>query len=207
MLSRACARWFRASGFGMMAALLVLGWPMSSFTSESPLASFAHYPGQPPLLAVTFDYPADWKPISSSGSAESYTQVQVLAPPSFGDRPRTYLIVRARPLKSSGGRYATAQEAVAAYEATLIPHLRIERRVESQRYGVAVTQLDVAGAMQMPFERLTPAPVPVKGQRLFFEKDGRLYEVGWLAVTSATEQTAAAFAHILDTLTFVPAPS
>ena len=203
MLNDQPVRWWRTVRFGMMAMIFLMGWSSSSFTEQSPMP-FARYSGHPPLLAVSFDYPEGWRPIESSGSTESYAQVQVLAPLALGEKPRTYLVVRAMPLKSSGGRYATVQEAVAAHEASLLPHLHIERRADVQRYGVTVTMLDVAGAMQMPFERHTPAPVPVKGQRLFFEKDARVYEVGWLAVTAAADQAAAAFAHLLDTLTFEP---
>ena len=188
-------------GYVMIAAFLLTAWPMPPLSSE-PAPPLGTYQGSA-TLPVRFEYPADWKPLESSGSTEIYTQVQLLAPlGGMSSTFRTYMVVRAMPRQSQGGQYANIQEAIAAYESHAMPHLQIHQRAEIQRYDVTIHVMEISGDFQMPFERLPKAPVFVKGQRMFFEKNDRLYELGWLAVPDLAEQTAAAFAHLLDTLTF-----
>ncbi len=166
--------------------------------------SFAVYQSTQPQLPVRFEYPADWEVEDSRGTQEAYTQVQVYGPASLDDRLRTYLSVRAIPPHVEGGRYASLAEMIESYEQTVMPTFRIDQRQQIDLLGVTATQLDLSGTLSLPWEPARSTPVPVKSQRLFFEKDGRLYELSWMATPEAAPTAQAAFARLLQTLTLTP---
>ena len=165
--------------------------------------SFTLYRSHQPQLPVSFEYPADWQVEDSSGTIEAYAQVQIYGPASLEDRLRTYLVVRAIPPKAQGGRYAGLREMVEAYQKTLMPSLRIEQEREALVLETTATVLDISGTLLLPWEAKDPQPVPVKSQRIFLEKNGRLYELSWMATPDVSPRVEAAFSHLLQTLTLL----
>ena len=186
--------------FGMMAAVGLLVMPsQEGWTTDA----FALYQSAKPQLPVTFEYPADWQVEESSGSQEVYAQVQVYGPSSLEPRLRTYLVVRAVPSKTGGGRYASLEEMVGVFRDTLQPGLRIDGTHPVQVAGGPATQLEVSGQLWLPWKSPNAKPVPVKGQRVFLERGGRFYEFAWMGTPEVSGQVRAAFSRLLDTFTVV----
>lgn len=189
---------------GMMAgmALLLIG---AAGGQSTTMDAFATYSSPTPQLPVRFEYPAGWQPEESAGSHERYTQVQVHAPESFESRLRVYLVIRVIPPKAEGGRYEDLDEMIESYRATMQAGLHVDEEREVQVLGLAATQLDISGTFRL-LSRETPGEraVPVKSQRVFFEQDGRLYELAWMATPEVSDQVAAAFTHLLQTFSLVP---
>ena len=187
------------TGFGMIVS--VAFFLVASYRDDGMAAeSFTLYRSQQPQLPVSFEYPADWQVEDSSGTTEKYTQVQVYGPPSLETRLRTYMVVRAVPPKAEGGRFAGLGEMVEEYQKTLMPSLRIDQAQETVVLDVLARRLDISGTLSLPWKSKDPHPVPVKSQRIFLEKDGRLYELSWMATPEASQEVERAFSHLLDTL-------
>lgn len=185
--------------FGMIAAW---GLPTAASTQEeSATTAVSVYQSTQPQLPIRFEYPTEWEAEESSGTVEVYAQVQVYAPASFENRLRTYMVVRAVPVVTQGGRYGGVDEMVAEYRKTLPPTLGIEQERSATILGLSARQLDLSGTLQLPWWSQQSRAVPVKGQRVFFEKQGRLYEVGWLTTPEVSDEVEGLFAHLLRTLT------
>lgn len=184
---------------GMMAAGTV--WLMVNVQEGDATDTFAQYQSTRAEAPMRFEYPAGWEVEASSGSLEPYAQVQVYGPSTLEGRLRTYLVVRMVPRKADGGRYADAAEMASSYRATLQTGLRIDAERPASALGAPATQFDVSGTLLLPWESPAATPVPVKSQRLFLERDGRLYELGWMATPESAPTVADAFAHLLQTLT------
>lgn len=163
-------------------------------------SGFAVFRSDRPQLPLQFEYPADWQLEPSSGSIERYTQVQLYGPKALEPRLRSYIVVRAIPPKTEGGRYADLSDAVRQYEDTLLPTLRITQRRQTTVLGANGQLLDVQGAMRLPWESRNAELVPTQSQRLFFAHDGLLYEIAWTATPEAAPAVQAAFEHLLGTL-------
>ena len=163
--------------------------------------TFTTYRGTSPRLPVAFEYPADWESEESSGTTERYTQVQLYAPAALESRLRVYLVVRAIPAKDAGGRYADVREMAEEYRRHAIPSLRMTEEEQTTVLGAPATRLAVDGTMLLPWNSPKAQPVPVTGQRVFFEQHGVFYELGWMATPETDAAARAAFAHLLDTLT------
>ena len=162
---------------------------------------FTLYHSDHAQLPVSFEYPAEWQVEYSSGTAETYAQVQVYGPASLDHRLRTYMVIRAVPPKAQGGRYAGVSEMAAAYQTTLLPGLRVDQDRQEAVLGSPATILDVSGTLNLPWEvSRAPRPVPVKSRRVFLEKNGWLYELSWLTTPEASQQVERAFSHLLKTL-------
>jgi hypothetical protein len=162
---------------------------------------FERYRSTQQQLPVAFEYPATWRVEESSGSREAYQQVQIYGPDTLDARMRTYLVVRAVPPQAAGGRYVQLTDMIESYRRTLMPSFRIEREQEVAVWGVPATQLDLGGHLRLPWQSPTAEEVPVTGQRLFLEKNGLLYELGWLATPESAPSVTTAFGHLLETLT------
>lgn len=175
--------------------LLLIGQVQEGQATES----FAQYRSTAPQLPVAFEYPSTWQVEESSGTHEAYAQVQIYAPASLEPRLRTYLVVRSIPPKAEGGRYASLNEMVDSYRATLQSGLRVDAQREVQIMSQSATQLEVSGVFRLPWESRGERSVPVKSQRVFFESNGRLYECGWMGTPEVAAQTAAAFVHLIQT--------
>lgn len=184
--------------FGMM-AVVVMAASREGWTTDA----FALYQSAKPQLPVAFEYPAGWQVEESAGSTEAYAQVQVYGPQSLEPRLRTYLVVRAVPPQAEGGRYAALGEMVARFRETLQPGLRVDREAPVQVAGGPATQLEVSGELWLPWKSQNAKPVPVKSQRVFLERGGRLYEFAWMSTPEASAEVAAAFSRLLDTFTVV----
>ena len=174
----------------------------SAFISWSAMAddTFIAYTNRT-YLPVSFEYPAGWKAEPSSGSTESYTQVQVYAPDRPEDGLRTYLVVRIVPPKERGGKYASLGELVAAYRSTLLSTLEITGQRQIVVLGAPATLLELRGGLRLPWESKDPKFVPVKGQRVFLERDGRFYELAWLTSIQRGPEIEQVFSHLLSSLT------
>ena len=181
-----------------VAALLIAGAVQEGQTTEL----FVQYASTRPQLPVRFEYPSGWQVEESAGSHEVYSQVQVYGPAVLEPRLRTYLVIRCVPPKTEGGRYASLGEMVDAYRTTLQTGLGVDGEQEIQMLGRLAKQLEVSGTLWLPWESPAAQPVAVKGQRVFFEQDGRLYEAGWMATPEVSNQVAAAFSHLLHTFSF-----
>lgn len=195
---------WRAGGVsGMMAgvALLLIGGDVEG--QPATMDEFATFSSTTPQLPVQFEYPAGWQPEESAGSYERYTQVQVYAPESFEPRLRTYLVVRRVPSKAEGGRYASLDEVVKSYRATMQSGLHVDGESQAQVLGRTATQLDVSGVFRLSWETPGEKSVPVKSQRIFFEQDGQFYELAWMGTPEVSDQVAAAFSRLLQTLTLL----
>ena len=196
-------RWVAWAVFGMMwgPGLVPAAFPHEEgHTAET----FAAYHSSRAELPVAFEYPAAWQVEESSGTHEAYAQVQVYGPASLEPRLRTYLVVRCVPPKAEGGRYANLDEMVESYRATLQAGLRVDEERKVQVLSQPATQLDVSGIFQLPLDAPGERSVPVKSQRIFFEQEGRLYELAWMGTPEVAEQVAAAFAHLLQALRVIP---
>ena len=180
-----------------VALLVTVGMPMGEGHATS---AFTTYRSHQPQLPVSFEYPTGWDAEMSAGKTEAYTQVQLYAPAAVEQRLRVYLVVRAMPLKASGGRYASLDEAVAAYRETLLRTLHITEERQTTVAGVAARQLAINGTLSLPWMSATAHAVPVVGGRLFFEKDGRVYECAWLGTPELAAQVQTYFDHVLQTL-------
>jgi len=179
--------------------LLTAAWTGEGHTIET----FAQYRSQSPRLPVAFEYPSAWQVEESSGTSEVYAQVQIYGPASLEPRLRTYLVVRCVPPKADGGRYMSLSEMVETYRATMQAGLRVDEERATDVMGQPATQLDVSGIFQLPLDSPGERSVPVKSQRVFFEHDGRLYELAWMATPEVSDHVAAAFSHLLESLTLV----
>lgn len=162
----------------------------------------ASYRSAQPLLPISFEYPKEWKVEPSSGTMETYAQVQIYGPATVEHRLRTYLVIRVIPPKAQGGRYAGLNEMVETYRQSALPHLRVEQERHVVALGSPARQFEIVGTLQLPWWSKGSEPVPVKGRRIFFERNGSLYELGWLATPEASPTVEEAFAHLLLTLTF-----
>ena len=193
--------WAHGIIFGMMAggAVLLLGHAQEGHAT----GTFTRYASSRPQLPVAFEYPADWSVEESSGTYEAYSQVQIYGPESLESRLRTYLVVRSMPPKTDGGRYTSVREMVDAYRQTLQPGLRIAGEQQIAVSGVPAIQLDISGTLRLPWESQEGKLVPVTSQRIFFERQGRFYEAGWMGTPEVSDTVAAVFAHLLQTLTLV----
>ncbi len=187
----------------LTALVLITGLPVREGQATD---TFATYRNHHSSLPVSFEYPAGWEVEPSEGKTEAYAQVQVYAPIAFEPRLRVYLVVRAMPTAASGGRYASVDAAAAAYRETLLPSLRIDEVQETMALGVAARQVAISGTLRLPWMSAVAQPVPVTGRRLFFEKDGRLYECAWLSTPDVAARVQAFFEHLLQTLTVTVAP-
>jgi hypothetical protein len=116
---------------------------------------------------------------------------------------RTYVVVRAIPPKAAGGRYDGLAEMIGSYREKLQPGLMVEGERQVTVLGVPATQLELGGSLRLPWRSPEARPVPVRGQRVFLQKDGRLYELGWLATPEAAAEVGAAFNRLLETLALV----
>ena len=163
--------------------------------------SYLIYQSTHPQLPIRFEYPQGWHVEESEGSTEAYTQVQVFGPGSLEGRMHTFLAVRAVPPRTHGGRYASVDELVESYRRTLMPTLAINRERRQVLLDAPATVLEVRGILYLPWKAADPQPVPIQSQRVFFEKDGRLYELSWIATPETADALAAAFDHLLQTLT------
>lgn len=181
-------------------ALLCVAAGAVSVMAESP---YVAYRSQTPTLPVAFEYPAGWTAERSRGSAEAYDQVQLFAPEPAPAHVRSYIAVRAMPAKAQGGRYADAADMIASYRQTQMPMLAVTGESTIMVLGVPAVQLEIRGQMALPWKAAHPEMVSMQGQRVFFEKDGRLYELSWMAPEESASPTAAAFGHVVRTL--VPA--
>ena len=166
-----------------------------------PTGTFEVYRSATPPLSVSFEYPAGWQAEESSGSTERYRQVQLYAPPELEPRLRIYIVVRAVPAKDLGGKYGGVAEMATAYQNQALPSLTVEEHPPVMVLGSPATVLGVNGTMALPWQSSTPKAVPVSGARVFFEKDGTLYEAAWLATPEQAPAVQTAFTHLLDTLT------
>ena len=162
--------------------------------------TFTMYRSTQSRLPVSFEYPADWQVEPSSGMMEAYTQVQLYGPASLDARLRTYMVVRVLPPKGQGGRFADAAAMADDYRKTLMPTLHIDQERQTQVLGTPAAMVDVSGTLLLPWKGTHPTPVPVKSQRVFFEKAGRLYELSWMATPEASAVVEQAFTHLLATL-------
>lgn len=188
-------------GFGIIASGVLL---MAAHAQEGrATTAFTIYQSNQPQLPVRFEYPADWEVEHSSGTTEVYSQVQIYAPKSLEDRLRMYMVVRAIPPKAQGGRYAGLPEMIEDYQKTLLPSLRIEQDQQTAVLGSAARQLEISGTLRLPWKSPLAQPVPVKSQRIFLEKNGWLYELGWLATPEISYEVEEAFSHLLQTLTLI----
>ena len=167
--------------------------------------AFARYQGKTPELPVSFEYPAGWQVEESSGSQEVYRQVQIYGPKSLEDRLRVYLVVRAVPPKAVGGRYEGLEDMVRQYRVTLMSSLHVDAQGAIRLLGSSVPQLEVSGTLPRSWWSVDPEQIPVKGQRVFLEQDGRFYELGWMATAEASGPVAEAFRRLLQTLTLAQA--
>ncbi len=193
----------RISAGCLTALVLIAGLPVREGQATD---TFATYRSHQSPLPVSFEYPAGWEVEPSEGKTEAYAQVQVYAPAAFEPRLRVYLVVRVMPTAASGGRYASVDEAAAAYRETLLPTLRIDEAQETTALGVTARQVVVSGTLRLPWMSAAAHPVPVTGRRLFFEKGGRLYECAWLSTPDTAARVQAFFEHVLQTLTVTVAP-
>ena len=166
----------------------------------------ARYHSTIPFWPVTFEYPADWQAEQSRGSQERYDQVQLFAPGSADARAHAYIAVRVMPRKNEGGRYASIEEMAAAYRQTQMPTLSTSEASQVTVLGVPALRMEVSGQMALPWKAAHPELIPMQGQRVFFEKDGRLFELSWMAPEESAPATAAAFGHVLSTLAPVETP-
>jgi hypothetical protein len=166
-------------------------------------SSFAIYRSEQPELPLSFEYPSDWHVERSQGSSEAYAQVQVYGPESLEGRLRTYIVVRVIPPQADGGRYASVGEMAEDYRKTLLPTLRIEQDRELTVLESPAHVLDVSGTVLLPWKSPNAQSVPVKSQRVFFEKGARLYELAWMATPEVAPAVEAAFSHLLQTLTIL----
>jgi hypothetical protein len=166
--------------------------------------AFVRYQSSRPALPVAFEYPAGWDVEESAGTRDAYTQVQIYGPKSVEGRMRTYLVVRALVPDAEGGSSAGLSEFVAEYRRTMMPELQIQQERDTEILGGPAKQLEIAGSLRLPWRSRAATDVPVKGQRLFFERGGRLYELAWLATPEASPQVANAFGRLRETLTINP---
>ena len=188
-------------GFGMIAVgVLVLPARAHDLMATH---SFVVYRSDQQELPVSFEYPADWRVEYSKGTIEAYAQVQIYGPDSLDTRLRTYLVVRALPPKTKGGRYADVGEMIEAYRNTLPPSLRIDHEGETTVLGEPSPVIDISGTLPLPWNSQQAQQVPVKSQRVFFEHHGRLYELAWMATPEASSTVNAAFSRLLQTLALV----
>lgn len=167
---------------------------------DMSIKAFALYRSQQPGLPVSFEYPEGWELEESAGTHEPYAQVQCYGPKTMEDRLRIYLVVRAMPPKAAGGRYADVAEMVQEFQRTKLPTLRVDREGAVSVAGTAATQLDISGSLRLPWKSSKATDIPVKSQRVFFEKDGRLFELAWLGTPEASPVLADAFSRLLQTL-------
>lgn len=180
---------------------LAAGLLMAARAPEGyPTGAFEVYQATTPPLSVTCEYPAGWQAEESSGSTERYRQVQFYAPADMESRLRMYIVVRAVPLKDQGGKYAGVAEMAGEYRNQAMPGLNVEEQPPVTVLGSTATVLAVNGTLSLPWRSPTPAAVPVSGARVFFEKDGTLYEAAWLATPEHAPAVLTAFSHLLDTL-------
>ena len=185
-------------GFGMI-AISVLAFPVYA---DDPMTAqtFVTYRSDQPRLPVSFEYPADWSVEYSTGAVEAYAQVQIYGPKSLEKRLRTYLVVRAMPQQTQGGHYADVGEMIDQYRKTLPPTLHIDQERQTTVLGEPTPLLEVSGSLLLPWNSQKAQPVPVRSERIFFEKNDRLYELAWMATPEASSTLAAAFSHLLQTL-------
>lgn len=189
------------------AGLIVIGafGLVVSVRAEQNMSSgmFSLYQSSQPNLPVSFEYPSEWRTEFSKGATENYSQVQIYAPDALDKRLRTYIVVRIMPPKDQGGRYASIAEAVEEYRKTLMSSWRIveEQRIEVS--GVSAYKMDINGTLRLPWRSPKAQDVPIRSQRIFFEKDGRLYELSWLATSETAPQLEDAFSHLIQTLEIV----
>jgi uncharacterized protein YceK len=184
-----------------MIGVVALGGVLFAQEAMGP-KPFLVYRSDQPRLPVSFEYPAGWEAEYSKGTQEAYAQVAVYAPASLEDRMRAYMAVRALPPRDAGGRYAGLTDVIASYREQLMPSLRIDAERNTTVLDLPTTVLEVSGTLLLPWKSLAAQPVPVKGQRLFFEAHGLVYELSWLATPEASPQLEAAFSHLLETLAF-----
>lgn len=172
-----------------------------------PVGMVTQYESVRPELPVSFEYPADWDAEESFGSQEAYAQVQVYAPESLESRLRSYLVIRAVPPEEKGGRYAGLRAMADSYRHALQPGLQIDQEEQTNLLGASAVRFRVSGTLRLPWKSSRAQPVPVRSERIFFEKGGRLYELAWMATPEAADQVRDAFIHLLETLTWPGHPA
>lgn len=188
--------------FGMIAGGVLL--PRAHAQEGGTTGTFSVYQSQQPQLPVSFEYPADWQLEPSTGKVEAYTQVQIYGPASLDHRLRTYLVIRGVAPQSAGGRYAGLNEMVDSYRHTLQQGLQIDQELHVSVLGVPAIEVEVSGTFRLPWESPAAQAVAVKSQRIFLEKNGRLYELAWMATQEAAPEVEQVFSHLLHTLTVTP---
>ncbi|MBI2094331.1 MAG: hypothetical protein HYT88_06400 [Candidatus Omnitrophica bacterium] len=164
---------------------------------------FILYRSNQPQLPIAFEYPSAWQPEFSKGSVEPYVQVQVYGPASLESRLRTYIAVRSMPNAAEGGKYGDVQALVESYLQHLMPSFKIDKDQTTQVLGIPARMLDISGTLALPWEAKDPQAIPIRGQRIFFEKNKRLYELSWLATPETSSIVEAAFQKLLATLSLV----
>lgn len=156
------------------------------------------------FLPLSFEHPADWEVEPSAGTTERYSQVQLYAAKQPGDLMRTYMVIRAIPPKAKGGRYDDREQMISSFKSTLLRSMTIEGEQSEVVAGVAARVLEIGGTLNLPWESVSPTPVPVAGQRVFFERDGWLYQASWLTTPDHADAVRAIFTRLLSTLAPIP---
>ena len=163
----------------------------------------AEYRGTEPALSVTFHYPADWRLTEEQGRLEVYREVRIQGPRNAEDTYTGFLIVRSSPLKTSGGRFGSAEELLRHKRRYALPGTTVlvdgTRRVAGRTARELVVTYTIPRLNQ---PGLKPLPIPVKTRTLVLMKDPYLYELSFSADAREYDRDAGAFERLLKTLAF-----
>ena len=161
---------------------------------------YARYTGTEPALRVRFDYPAGWPFHEERGTVERYSQVRIVGPRNAENTYTPYFSVSGSPLKSSGGTYQDAAEAVAHYTQHVLPGSQIVSERPTTVAGMKATELIIASTMPAIHHKgIKAMAVPLMERTIFLEHGPYLYEMTCSADAREYDHHRTAFQHLLDT--------
>ena len=165
--------------------------------------NYAEYTSSDSDFTASFVYPEGWSLDEERGTKEAYREVRIRGPRNADDTYTCYLAVRASPLKSEGGKFATSADALEHYTHRLLEGSAVESHTDRAVAGLPADDLTVSYTLPpLHLHGLTPKAIPIKTRTVFLEHGAYLYELIFSADAREFPRHAEAFERLVTTIRF-----
>lgn len=196
----------RTAALLVMAGIAVFGGRLGVVTSEDRMemaGHYAEYTSSDPDFVASFAYPEGWSLDEERGTMEAYREVRVRGPRNADDTYTSYLAVRASPLKTAGGPFATTADAVEHYMSRLPAGAVVASRETRVVAGLTADDLTVDYTLPpLHLHGLKPTAIPIKTRTVFLERGSYLYELILSADAREFPRQAETFERLVATVRF-----
>jgi hypothetical protein len=142
---------------------------------------YTNFQSDKPRLNYTFLYPDSW--LVREFEDTGHTEVLILGPRNFEDTLNLAIFVHAFPGRESGGKYATLDQVVSAFQQKHARLLSFNRRPLTRGFlgEVEAVEIEIGYALALPPNQSNVPSISVTERRIIFRREVCFYELGYIA--------------------------